>query len=441
MKKISYSSILQYPKKEESLVFFTVRCNGNTAKVSTRQTVKTKMWNKQLHRCITYEKFTDREKREVRKVNKQLDKIEAFIIDRLSGWGEQSRYLTDPKEFKDIVAHYSDMFFRGIEEEEKKQNQKATEWMLDNINSDRVDPHTGRFVADRTKRTQTTIIHRLQSFLADCHLSDSFTTFSEADFGSKFMKWGYKNRNYTPNTIGNTFEILKAQMNAAKRSGFEFEDTFYKQLPSKSNHEVDNIYLNEDEIKAIYDLNIPKLKQEGLIDEKRRMEETRDLFIIGCYTGLRRSDLNKLNDGIWNLDKDKNSVSIVAEKTKKRVVIPLHPFVRAIYYKYNGHLPKLGDKHNTNVHLKNLARLADINEIVSKRDNRGGKVKTLKHLKYELVSFHTARRSFATNMFLKGIPCRVIMQLTGHTNEQTFLKYIKATPEQIAKLLVFSSVA
>ena len=148
MTKISYSSILQYPKKEESLIFLTVRCNGNVAKVSTRQSAKTKMWNKQLHRCITSkELFTDRENREVRKVNKQLDKIETFIIDRLSGWGEQSRYLTDPKEFKDLVAHYADMFFRGIEEEEKKQNQKATEWMLSNINSDRLDTHTGRYVA------------------------------------------------------------------------------------------------------------------------------------------------------------------------------------------------------------------------------------------------------------------------------------------------------
>ena len=96
MTKISYSSILQYPKKEESLVFLTVRCNGNTAKISTRQTVKTKMWNKQLHRCITSkELFADRENREARKVNKQLDKIESFIIERLSGWGEQSRYLRE----------------------------------------------------------------------------------------------------------------------------------------------------------------------------------------------------------------------------------------------------------------------------------------------------------------------------------------------------------
>lgn len=439
MTKISYSSILQYPKKEESLVFLTVRCNGNTAKVSTRQTVKTKMWNKQLHRCITSkELFTDRENREVRKVNKQLDKIETFIIDRLSGWGEQSRYLTDPKEFKDLVAHYADMFFRGIEEEEKKQNQKATEWMLSNINSDRLDTHTGRYVADRTKNAQTTVIHRLQSFLEDCNLADTFETFTAQNFGTKFMDWGYSKKNYTENTIYATYEIVKAQLNAAKRAKFDIDDTYYKQLRGKGK-DVDNIYLNEDEIKAIYNLDIPKLKQEGLIDEKSTMEKTKDLFIIGCYTGLRRSDLNKLNDGIWNLDENGNTVSIVAEKTKKRVIIPLHPCVRAIYNKYHGVLPKLGDKHNSNEHLKNLGRLAGINEITAITENRGGKVTTLKHKKYDLIGFHTARRSFATNMFLAGKPTYAIMQLTGHTNERTFYKYVKATPEQIAKLLEFNT--
>ena len=440
MTKISYSSILQYPKKIESLVFFTVRCNGNTAKVSTRQTVKTKMWNKQLHRCITSkEMFTDRENREARKINKQLDKIEDFIITRLSGWGEQSRYLTDSKEFKDIVTHYADMFFRDIEEEEKKQNQKATEWMLANINSDRIDIHSGRFVAERTKKAQSTVIHRLQSFLSDNHLEDTFKTFADADFANKYMKWCYEKKNYKENTIYVTYEILKAQLNAAKKSGFNIDDTYYKELRGKCK-DVDNIYLTENEIKTIYNLDIPRLKEQGKIDEMSTMEKTRDLFVIGCYTGLRRSDLNKLNDGIWHLSETKNTVSIVAEKTKKRVVIPLHPYVRAIYNKYKGNLPKLGDKYNTNVHLRNLGRLAGINEIVSKTENRGGKVTTLKHKKYDLIGFHTARRSFATNMFLAGKPTYAIMQLTGHTNERTFYKYVKATLEQIAKLLDFNSI-
>ena len=126
---------------------------------------------------------------------------------------------------------------------------------------------------------------------------------------------------------------------------------------------------------------------------------------------------------------------VTAEKTKRQVVIPLHPMVKAIYQKYNGILPKLGDKANTNNHLRNLGRLAGIDEIVPVTENRGGKVNTYHYKKYELIGMHTARRSFATNMYLRGMPTIAIMQLTGHTTEHNFLKYIKVTAEQNAMMI------
>jgi integrase len=42
-----------------------------------------------------------------------------------------------------------------------------------------------------------------------------------------------------------------------------------------------------------------------------------------------------------------------------------------------------------------------------------------------LLSTHTARRSFATNLFLSGFPAISIMKITGHTTEKSFMKYIK----------------
>lgn len=86
--------------------------------------------------------------------------------------------------------------------------------------------------------------------------------------------------------------------------------------------------------------------------------------------------------------------------------------------------------------ILSLLEVAGVNEITAKTENRGGKVETYKFKKYDLIGFHTARRSFASNMFLAGKPTYAIMQLTGHTNERTFYKYVKATPEQIAKLTV-----
>ena len=241
-------------------------------------------------------------------------------------------------------------------------------------------------------------------------------------------------KNYKQNTVIASFGVLKPLLNAAKKDGIEIDDSYYKELQGKGK-DVDNIYLTEEEIKKIYDLDIVSLKASGDIDAKSNIEATRDLFIIGCWTGLRRSDINKLNDGVWSVKDGEDLLYVTAEKTKRQVVIPLHPMVKAIYQKYNGILPKLGDKANTNNHLRNLGRLAGIDEIVPVTENRGGKVTTYHYRKYEMIGMHTARRSFATNMYLRGMPTISIMQLTGLTTESNFLKYIKVTAEQNAMMI------
>jgi integrase len=55
--------------------------------------------------------------------------------------------------------------------------------------------------------------------------------------------------------------------------------------------------------------------------------------------------------------------------------------------------------------------------------------------KYDLITTHTARRSFATNLFLSGFPAISIMKITGHKTEKSFMKYIKISQEENANLL------
>ena len=50
--------------------------------------------------------------------------------------------------------------------------------------------------------------------------------------------------------------------------------------------------------------------------------------------------------------------------------------------------------------------------------------------KWELVTSHVCRRSFATNLFLGGFDNSTIMKATGHQSEVQFLKYIKSTQEE-----------
>lgn len=46
--------------------------------------------------------------------------------------------------------------------------------------------------------------------------------------------------------------------------------------------------------------------------------------------------------------------------------------------------------------------------------------------KYELMASHICRRSFATN-FYGIIPTTTLIQITGHSSERMFLKYIGKT--------------
>ena len=141
--------------------------------------------------------------------------------------------------------------------------------------------------------------------------------------------------------------------------------------------------------------------------------------MIGCYTGLRFSDYSilkpqNINDGF---------IKIKQVKTGSPIVIPVHSVVKKILEKHNGKLPKSISNEKTNEYLK---------EIVSKEITKGGSQITQMREKWKLVQSHTARRSFATNEYNAGTPPLVIMAITGHKTEKSFLKYIRVTPDEHA---------
>lgn len=422
---------LQYPNKAESLLMVFCRWNGNCIKLSTRHRVNCKSWNKVNQRCsISKTKFSDVLNSENEQINKFLDNLSTRINSYVDG-GAFDEKITAILSVKESVEH----FIISLVDEEKKEEEKLHQTPIDffkaYIEQKRVDPHTGRYINERTKIHQTTVIHRLESFLSDNNLPNDFSTFTSKKFDSLFTEWCYSVKNYKQNTVYATYGVLKPLLNAAKAEGFSLPDT-YKSLKGKCN-DVDNIYLTEDEIERIYRLDIPKLIEDGEVDAKSTMEQTRDLFIIGCWTGLRRSDLDRLNKASFNIES--KTITITAEKTKRQVIIPMHPFILELWEKYNGKFPSLCDRGKTNKHLKECARHANIDDEVRIVENRGGKVSTLIYKKYQLVGMHTGRRSFATNMYKRKFPTISIMRLTGHTTESNFLKYIKVTPEENAVMM------
>jgi integrase len=190
-----------------------------------------------------------------------------------------------------------------------------------------------------------------------------------------------------------------------------------------SREETDKIYLNENELQKLLDLKGFNNKLD---------EEIRDMFVLGCYTGLRFSNYSKINldylqDGI---------LTAIQKKTKQKVTIPILPNVQKIIDKYNGELPKVPTNQEFNRTLKELGkRIPELNVPFAKQITRNRKKVVEETMKWGKLTTHTARRSFCTNMYLMGVPVMTIMAISGHKTEKSFRSYIKASGEEHAKIL------
>jgi integrase len=131
-----------------------------------------------------------------------------------------------------------------------------------------------------------------------------------------------------------------------------------------------------------------------------------------------------------------NKIRLTTQKTGELVYIPLHSKVRKIIEKYQGELPPSISNQNMNDYLKEIGKLAKITDLFETKQTKGGKVVKNASEKFNHITTHTARRSFATNAFLADIPAISIMKITGHKTERAFLSYIRVTAEQNADKLL-----
>lgn len=224
-------------------------------------------------------------------------------------------------------------------------------------------------------------------------------------------------KNYSKNNVGQLISKLKWVLNQAVIDGFQ-KDVSFRNWKVFS-EDVYNVYLTVDEIRAIYELSLSPA-----------YDRARDLFVVGCYTGLRAGNYLYLND--INFKGDYLVVNTI--KNGPKVTIPTHPYIKAILKKYNNDLPVLSEQ-KLRKYVKEICEAAKINEPVEWVRTEGGV--RVKHVskKWEMVSTHTARRSFATNAYLAGIPVISIMKITGHKSMKTFLKYVGITDKENAEIL------
>lgn len=227
-------------------------------------------------------------------------------------------------------------------------------------------------------------------------------------------------KKYALNTYGRATRFIKTILHKATKEGIN-TNIKYQSTFTGAKEETDNAYLTEKELDTLY-----KHDFSG----SPRYDRVRDIFLIGCWTGLRFSDYSSIRTEHIN----GNRIKMVTKKTGQPVIIPLHPIVKAILEKYNYQLPTAISNQKFNDYLGEACKEAELNEPFSKSINKAGKTVVTAGPKHEFITSHSARRTFASNMFKRGVSPYLIMTITGHRTELEFLKYLKVTAEERAEM-------
>lgn len=254
---------------------------------------------------------------------------------------------------------------------------------------------------------------------------------------------------YCKSTIERYMGAFHALVLYAEQQGWHTNTrakTYIKYAPPRDDEMKSKIYLSKEEIQALYDMPL-----SGFDDA------VRDVFLIGCYTGLRYSDLSRITEScIGKTENGTPVIRIIQHKTKSPVIIPiLDDNLIVLLKKYNYNVPSIWDvslnrnikntleilSHTVPTLAKKTRTLLTLTERRAEEESRkkgfemfdydeeGNPVKS----RWEMVSLHTARRTFITNVYLSHkFSIEFMMKLSGHKKYETFKKYVRMSLDEYA---------
>jgi len=238
------------------------------------------------------------------------------------------------------------------------------------------------------------------------------------DFYEQFTFYLYEHLENNPNTVGNRIKQLKVFLGWAVEKELTLNLKFKKF--KKPNCESFSVALSIDQLNKLYDLNL---------SHDKTLEQTRDLFVIGCASGLRFSDFKEIK--LANIQGD--FLSKFVNKTREEVKVPLNDYSRGIIQRYPNGLPSAS--YTFNKDLKKIAKAAGLNEIIEITKRPGGKIVKEYVEFWTKVSSHCARRTFASQSLDRGLLITDIMKITLHKDTKTFLKYVKNSEPRLKEVV------
>lgn len=255
-------------------------------------------------------------------------------------------------------------------------------------------------------------------------------------FVDKFTNWLINTKKYSTNYAGKQLEILKTVCIDAEKN--EIPVTPYsKIIPFFRESDKDRYIqtLSFDELELIKNIDLSDREQlnrfkkdnpeltKNLSITPESLNNVRNWILLGCEIGQLGGDLLEITNENIRYNGKNYYIDITQQKTNKSVTIGIiAPHVIDII---ENNLPKKIPHQKLNEYAKVICKLAGIDAVVkgTKLNTDTNRKELGNYPKYELISSHCFRRSFASNYY-KKIPTAVLIGITGHSKESLFLTYI-----------------
>jgi integrase len=321
----------------------------------------------------------------------------------------------------DWLQHQIDLFFKRVSE--NNNSELVTDSIQNIINTAHIRENGKGGIG--LSKCRINSYKRLSDLFIEFQKDNDYTIpqLNKSIFDN-FKRWLLDNKKYSPTYSLKKLSDLKTVCKDAKSNGIEISpelnDIKTRQI-SAYDDDMDVIILSEEEIAKIEKI---ELTRESLVNARKWL-------ILACYTGQRGQALTtRIKKGNFEKYGSDLVIKFRQKKGNKSVIIPVLPKVKEIYD--NG-LPYTISLTKLNKHFKEIGKIAELNTPTMGRiieAGEKGKKRGIKKLrpKYKYISTHIGRRTFASNHYGK-IPTPIIMRVTGHSKESTFLGYINQTDD------------
>jgi len=393
----------------KNYIYLYFRYDNKRVKIYTKEKLTPDLWNSDKQRAKETTKNPD-----YAKTNKNLNEMENTISRLFDKYIQDYNRKPTQEEIRNI---FNKEYFDKIPQFVTKRPKSFLETFDEYIETKRIE---------NTESTATKYEQAKQSLIdfGKKHKQQIQFENINMDFRNKFVKYLQIELGYAPSTIYRKLKFIKTVLLYGLDSGYINKLNINLSKFLTKDRPGNQIALSEQELNEIEALDL---------SQNKRLEQVRDRFLIGCYTGLRFSDFMRLNK---NHIQDGKYIIINQQKVKSNVTIPFFDEVKQIFEKYQYNLPKPISEPKFNEYLKELTQQCDTLKRLQETTQFVGNIeKKVNVPRHSLVTSHTARRTFVTLNHAKGIDLETLTTATGHTTVKALKTYVKLDDKQKADIL------